>query len=65
MTPINVVTDSPKGRCDCGEHLRGARDLGVVDRYQQHEIPQVAVRLEFRSLLAGRDWCQGWRPGPA
>jgi hypothetical protein len=21
--------------------------------------------LEFRSLLAGRDWCQGWRLGPA
>jgi hypothetical protein len=23
------------------------------------------VPLEFRSLLAGRDWCQGWRLGPA
>jgi RimJ/RimL family protein N-acetyltransferase len=23
------------------------------------------VGLEFRSLLAGREWCQGWRPGPA
>jgi hypothetical protein len=21
--------------------------------------------LEFRSLLAGRRWCQGWRLGPA
>jgi hypothetical protein len=25
--------------------LAGARDLGVVDRYQQHEIPQVAVTV--------------------
>ena len=32
----------PEGRCDCGDDLGGARDLGVVDRYQQHEIPQVA-----------------------
>jgi putative transposase len=24
-----------------------------------------AHALEFRSLLAGRDWCQGWRLGPA
>jgi putative transposase len=23
------------------------------------------ITLEFRSLLAGREWCQGWRPGPA
>ena len=35
----------PEGRCDCGDDLRGARDLGVVDRYQQHEIPQVAVKV--------------------
>ena len=35
----------PEGRCDCGDNLDRARDLGVVDRYQQHEIPQVAVRV--------------------
>jgi Transposase IS66 family. len=35
----------PEGRCDCGDDLDGARDLGVVDRYQQHEIPQVAVTI--------------------
>ena len=31
----------PQGRCDCGVDLGAAADLGVVDRYQQHEIPQV------------------------
>jgi transposase len=35
----------PEGRCDCGDDLGGARDLGIVDRYQQHEIPQVAVKV--------------------
>ena len=35
----------PEGRCDCGHDLTGARDLGVVDRYQQHEIPQVTVTI--------------------
>jgi hypothetical protein len=35
----------PEGRCDCGGDLDGARDLGIVDRYQQHEIPQVAVTI--------------------
>jgi len=35
----------PEGRCGCGDDLSGARDLGVVDRYQQHEIPQVAVTI--------------------
>jgi hypothetical protein len=35
----------PEGRCDCGNDLGRARDLGVVDRYQQHEIPPVAVTI--------------------
>jgi transposase len=35
----------PEGRCDCGDDLGAARDLGVVDRYQQHELPQVAVTV--------------------
>jgi transposase len=34
-----------QGRCECGDDLGGARDLGIVDRYQQHEIPQVAVKV--------------------
>jgi transposase len=35
----------PRGRCDCGDDLSRARDLGIVDRYQQHEIPRVAVKV--------------------
>ena len=35
----------PEGRCGCGSDLAGATDLGVVDRYQQHEIPQVTVTV--------------------
>jgi transposase len=35
----------PDGRCDCGADLTGATDLGVVDRYQQHEIPPVTVKV--------------------
>jgi hypothetical protein len=35
----------PQGRCDCGDDLGAARDLGIVDRYQQHEIPQVSVKI--------------------
>jgi transposase len=35
----------PQGRCDCGDDLGAARDLGIVDRYQQHEIPQVSVQV--------------------
>jgi transposase len=34
----------PEGCCECGKDLAGARDLGVVDRYQQHEIPQLSVK---------------------
>jgi len=35
----------PEGMCECGTDLAGAVDLGVVDRYQQHEIPQVSVKV--------------------
>jgi transposase len=35
----------PQGRCECGSDLAEATDLGVADRYQQHEIPQVAVKV--------------------
>ena len=35
----------PRGRCDCGDDLGRARDLGIVDRYQQHEIPQISVKV--------------------
>jgi hypothetical protein len=38
----------PQGRCNCGDDLAGARDLGVVDRYQHHEIPQVTVTVTQR-----------------
>src|SRR5689334_17543275 len=63
----------PTGRCDCGAELARARDLGVVDSYQQHEIPQVAVRVTQydqhrvacgcgRTHRAARP--DGARPGP-
>ncbi|MEU3343350.1 IS66 family transposase, partial [Streptomyces sp. NPDC006668] len=35
----------PQGMCGCGADLAGAADLGVVDRYQQHEIPLVSVTV--------------------
>ena len=43
--PDDRLDRFPQGRCDCGDDLGGARDLGIVDRYQQHEIPQVAVKV--------------------
>ena len=43
--PDDHVDRFPEGRCGCGADLAGARDLGVVDRYQQHEIPEVRVKV--------------------
>lgn len=39
------VDRRPEGVCGCGADLARAADLGVVDRYQQHEIPLVNVRV--------------------
>jgi transposase len=44
-TPDERTDRFPRGRCECGHDLAGARDLGVVNRYQQHEIPQVSVTV--------------------
>jgi transposase len=35
----------PRGDCACGTDLAEATDLGVADRYQQHEIPQISVKI--------------------
>lgn len=63
----------PRGRCECGDDLGAAGDLGVVDRYQQHEIPQVSVRVTQYDQHQVRCGCgmvhtadrpDGARPGP-
>jgi transposase len=43
--PDDRVDRFPHGRCGCGADLADARDLGITDQYQQHEIPPVAVRV--------------------
>jgi uncharacterized coiled-coil protein SlyX len=47
----------PAGVCECGIDLAGACDLGVVDRYQQHEIPQVSVTVTQYDQHAVRCGC--------
>jgi hypothetical protein len=36
---------SARPTCPCGADLADAVDLGVVDRYQQHEVPPVSVTV--------------------
>lgn len=43
--PTKQVDRFPRGRCECGHDLAEATDLGVVDRHQQHEIPQLSVTV--------------------
>jgi hypothetical protein len=43
--PDDTTPRFPEGACPCGSDLSGASDLGVVDRYQQHEIPLVSVKV--------------------
>ena len=63
----------PQGRCGCGRGLADATDLGVVDRYQQHEIARVSVEVTQYDQHQVRCGCgrlhtasrpQGARPGP-
>jgi transposase len=38
-TPDERTDRFPQGRCECGHDLAGAKDLGVLDCYQQHCAP--------------------------
>lgn len=72
-TPDARTDRFPEGRCECGHDLADAADLGVADRYQQHEIPPVAVRVTQYDQHRVRCRCgrvhtaarpDGARPGP-
>jgi transposase len=43
--PNRQLDRFPQGHCGCGHDLGDAADLGVVDRYQQHEIPRMSVTV--------------------
>lgn len=71
-TPDARTDRFPEGRCECGGDLAAATDLGVVDAYQQHEIPQVGARVTQYDQHRVRCGCarvhtaarpQGARPG--
>jgi transposase len=72
-TPDEQRDRFPEGLCGCGAQLADALDLGVVDRYQQVEVPlMTATRTQF-DQHAVRCGCgklhtatrpAGARPGP-
>lgn len=43
--PNRQLDRFPQGHCECGHDLADAADLGIVDRYQQHEIPRMSVTV--------------------
>jgi transposase len=50
----------PEGPCACGADLSDAEDLGIIDQYQQHEIPLVTVTVtQYDQHGATR--CRVWR----
>jgi hypothetical protein len=71
--PAERVDRFPRGVCGCGADLAAGTDLGVVDRYQQHEIPPVDATITQYDQHAVRCTCgrthtaarpDGARPGP-
>jgi hypothetical protein len=72
-TPDDRRDRFPEGLCGCGAELAGALDLGVVDRYQQVEVPLMTATLTQFEQHAVRCGCgklhtasrpEGARPGP-
>ena len=56
-SPDDQVDRFPQGACECGQDLAGAADLGVVDRYQQTEIPLVVATVTQFDQHAVRCGC--------
>jgi len=72
-SPDERTDTFPDGQCACGQDLAAGTDLGVVDRFQQHEIPLVAVRVTQYDQHSVRCGCgrvstaarpEGARSGP-
>jgi transposase len=71
--PDDQIPRFPQGHCECGGDLADAADLGIVDRYQQTEIPQTRARVTQYDQHAVRCGCgkvhtatrpEGARSGP-
>jgi hypothetical protein len=71
--PNHTKNVFPQGPCACGQDLADAADLGVVDRWQCHDIPQVTVTITQYDQHQVRCGCgrthtaarpAGARPGP-
>jgi transposase len=56
-SPDDRVDRFPRGACECGQDLAGAADLGVVDRYQETEIPLVVAKVTQFDQHAVRCGC--------
>ena len=56
-SPDDQVDRFPQGACECGQDLAGAVDLGVVDRYQETEIPLVVATVTQFDQHAVRCGC--------
>ena len=56
-TPDERRDRFPEGLCGCGAELADARDLGVVDRYQQVEVPLMTATLTQYDQHAVRCGC--------
>ena len=72
-SPDQTKDRFPEGSCECGHDLGAATDLGVVDQYQQVEIPLVVAELTQFDQHAVVCRCgkvhtatrpEGARPGP-
>jgi len=56
-SPDDQLDRFPEGVCECGQDLAGAADLGVVDRYQETEIPLVVATVRQFDQHAVRCRC--------
>lgn len=56
-SPDEHVAHRPAGHCGCGADLAGAADVGVERSHQEHDLPEIRVRVRQHDVYRVRCAC--------
>jgi transposase len=56
-SPDEWVAHRPKGNCGCGADLAGATDVGIERSHQEHDLPEIRLRVRQHDVYRVRCEC--------
>ena len=55
--PDEWVAHRPKGSCGCGADLAGAKEVGIERSVQEHDLPEIRLRVRQHDVYRVRCGC--------